>query len=241
MPSNLGGRVSRSIIESVNDWISSLTDSDLKMEFESRGIYITGTYHANYYYEKFEQELVDLFKLKIYIPMDYPEELPKIQEIEGRIPKDFHMNNNSFCLEVPIEMYLYAKDHSINEFLSKFLDSYLSAFMWYKKYGFFPYGDRSHGTEGKMEQLLEFFNVKSPNTVIELLSISTGSKYKRNDLCPCGSGKKYKSCHLNQVEMLMSKVPIDELIKTCKELIINNVKVQNSTQSDSRIMCESRW
>src|SRR5260370_20534271 len=33
------------------------------------------------------------------------------------------------------------------------------------------------------------------------------SKIGRNDLCPCGSGKKYKKCHLEQKPMSESKHP----------------------------------
>jgi len=47
--------------------------------------------------------------------------------------------------------------------------------------------------------------VKSLYNVVEEASIRYvidmwGDKIKRNDLCPCLSGKKYKACHMKQIE-----------------------------------------
>lgn len=207
------------IKESVSDWVSSLTGSDLKIESKNKEILISGTYFVCFYYERFEKELTDTFELKIHVPLDYPNNLPQIEEVSGKIPKDFHMNGNYFCLEVPIAMHLYANKHSIGEFISEFLDSFLSAFMWHKSYGFFPNGDRSHGSEGVYEQLAEYFKIDNPKEVISLLSLAKGYKYKRNDPCPCGCGKKYKACHLNKVEELKINIPIGELTKTYKEMV----------------------
>lgn len=207
-------------VESVVDWIASLTGSDLKIESNKKEILILGTYFVRFYYERFEKELSDSFELKIYVPLDYPSRLPQIEEINGKIPKDFHMNGKYFCLEVPIAMHMYANKHSVGEFLSEFLDSYLSAFMWYKSYGFFPNGDRSHGSEGIYEQLIEHFQCENPKEVISLLSLAKGDKYKRNDPCPCGCRKKYKVCHLNKVEELKFNAPKEELIKAHKEMVV---------------------
>ena len=45
----------------------------------------------------------------------------------------------------------------------------------------------SHGDEGIKEYFAEMINYAKSN-------------FGRNDLCPCGSGKKYKRCHFNDVE-----------------------------------------
>ena len=51
------------------------------------------------------------------------------------------------------------------------------------------WGEYSHGDEGLREYLAEISNYAKQNP-------------SRNDLCPCGSGKKYKKCHLSEVEFL---------------------------------------
>ena len=49
------------------------------------------------------------------------------------------------------------------------------------------WGEYSHGDEGFREY---------ENEILSLASQVSG----RNDLCPCGSGRKYKRCHLDEVE-----------------------------------------
>ncbi len=34
-------------------------------------------------------------------------------------------------------------------------------------------------------------------------------KIRRNDVCPCGSGKKYKSCHANEGEAFLERLARD--------------------------------
>jgi len=43
------------------------------------------------------------------------------------------------------------------------------------------------------------------------------TKTKRNDLCPCGSGKKYKKCHLiKEIDIKIPKRPLTrKLFNTC--------------------------
>jgi len=49
------------------------------------------------------------------------------------------------------------------------------------------WGEYSHGLKGEIEHFLEIVDIARQNP-------------GRNDPCPCGSGKKYKRCHLSQVE-----------------------------------------
>ena len=52
---------------------------------------------------------------------------------------------------------------------------------------------------------------KSMNTKEMLKRVSTTSQRKmtrvgRNDPCPCGSGKKYKDCHIKEGEVFLDKL-----------------------------------
>ena len=49
------------------------------------------------------------------------------------------------------------------------------------------WGEYLHGDIGQIEHFLEIMDIVRQNP-------------GRNDPCPCGSGKKYKRCHLSQVE-----------------------------------------
>jgi len=48
--------------------------------------------------------------------------------------------------------------------------------------------------KNKLEQMMEMFQLEEVSTQ----QVRTEPKIKRNDLCPCGSGKKYKKCCLNK-------------------------------------------
>jgi len=53
--------------------------------------------------------------------------------------------------------------------------------------GYFKFGDKTSSTEAEQKV------AGNSNPSIKSKSKST-KKPKRNDLCPCGSGKKYKHC-----------------------------------------------
>ena len=59
---------------------------------------------------------------------------------------------------------------------------------------------------------------KSLNTKEMLKRVSSTPQRKmirvgRNDLCPCGSGKKYKDCHINDGEVFLDKLTRKEDLK----------------------------
>ena len=55
------------------------------------------------------------------------------------------------------------------------------------------WGEYSHGDKGQIEHFLEITDIARRNP-------------GRNDLCPCGSDRKYKRCHLGEVESLQSSL-----------------------------------
>jgi len=207
------------LINSVEDWISSLNNSTLIIEDKRSEITVSGRIRVAYYYEGLEDKLSDEFNIKIHIYKDYPLTIPDIEELDGKIPKEFHMNDIFFCLGVPLEMLMYAKNHSIEQFLNRYLNSYLMSFMYYYKYGICPYGDRSHGSHGKLEHLKEYFQEQNDRMVFKLLKLTINEKVGRNEKCVCGSGKKYKRCHLNTIENLKMSIDKKELVSTYEELI----------------------
>ena len=55
------------------------------------------------------------------------------------------------------------------------------------------WGEYLHGDIGQIEHFLEIMDIARRNP-------------GRNDLCPCGSGRKYKRCHLGEVEALKNSL-----------------------------------
>lgn len=224
---NHGVQMSDGLIKQVNEWIDSLTCFSMDIESNKEEILVSGIYHGSYFFEEYEITLADEFNIIIHIPKDYPLKLPEIEEVDGKIPEDFHMNGKFFCLAVPIEMYLYASEKPIDEFINRFLNSYLCTYIWYQKYGFFIYGEKGHGDIGKIEFLRQYFEVEDVKAIISLLRSVLVEMPKHYEICSCGSGKKFKKCHRDKIECLKIKVPRNELSRTYEE-VIRYVKDNNS-------------
>lgn len=65
----------------------------------------------------------------------------------------------------------------------------------------FPQGERSHGTLGLVEEYTEFFSVDTPEEAVNYLQAYL-DKLGRNSCCFCGSGNKYKRCHLSDLKKI---------------------------------------
>ena len=123
-------------------------------------------------------------------PLDH---LPFVKETEGRIEKisqnircsisDLHIfDGNTLCLGLH-----NCPDHRIGiiEFIEELIIPFLYRLSYAEKFGLKAakdnlWGEYSHGEAG-IEEYNSEVNRKNP----------------RNSLCLCGSGKKYKHCHIN--------------------------------------------
>jgi hypothetical protein len=203
---------------SINNWIASKVKSNLKLEIKRSYFKITGIYFIGIFYDEFSRPLEDEFEIEIIVPKNYPESLPTVKEKGKKIPKDYHMNGREFCLGVPIEMELYAKRNTIKAFLDEYLDSYLAGYMFFSKYEFMPFEERSHGVEGKIEFFQDYFSC-SYNKVKEWVNVLYNGGKGRNEKCICGSNKKYKRCHLDKVNELLNNASLESIKNTCEELL----------------------
>ena len=94
------------------------------------------------------------------------------------------------------------REMSIGRFMTELVVPFFYRLSYTDRYGLDAardnlWGDYSHGEEGFREYHRE------------ILSIA-GQAPGRNDPCPCGSGRKYKRCHLDEVEQ-MRRVKLSEL------------------------------
>ncbi len=86
------------------------------------------------------------------------------------------------------------RNFSIKNFLPELVIPFFYRLSYTEKFGIAAsrndlWGEYSHGEEGLGEYRSEIFNFAEQNP-------------RRNDLCPCGSGKKLKKCHIDDVEFL---------------------------------------
>jgi hypothetical protein len=149
--------------------------------------------------------LIDDYDLKIIIPFNYPKEIPKVYELENKIPRDgrHHINpDDSLCLGSPFRIHIIlSKNLSIVNFAENILVPYLFAISKQKKYGgpIFP-DELAHGKAGILVEYQQIFKLRSKeqiNYVFELLSKKRRIANKM--LCPCECGLKLGSCHYHNI------------------------------------------
>lgn len=121
--------------------------------------------------EKYKNTFVqDVYEIRVCLANS------KVYEIGNKIEKcaDNHFNNDKSCC---LGLFTKSKPKTLLEFIKNYVCPF---FVWqaykekYKKIP--PWGEWSHGKTGINEFYQEI------------------NKIGRNDMCPCGSGKKYKKC-----------------------------------------------
>jgi len=141
--------------------------------------------------------ITDTFSVMIILPDDYPHSPPNVQETGGRIPADFHQNQDrTLCLGIPIEVrQRFKKEPTLLAFVEKLLIPYLYSYSYFEKYGKLPFGEFAHAGKGIREYYQELFKTDDICIVLELLKIMANGSYRGHHLCPCNSGKILRKCH----------------------------------------------
>lgn len=142
--------------------------------------------------------LFDDYLVRIEIPSNYPMQLPVAFETSGMVPKEFmhFLNNDALCLGVANDLWnKFLTCPTILFYVNEFVVSYFYSVSFFKKYGCFPFGERSHGTQGIIEYYREKFKVENVNQIIDLLMVIYKGNYRGHLPCACGSGIATRKCH----------------------------------------------
>ena len=143
----------------------------------------------------------DIFEIEIYLDNLDGNGWPKVYEIGSRhhrisekhnvpiIDLHFYPDDDSCCLGLK---YGSNRHFRIKEFLPELIIPFFYQLSYTAKFGITAsrrdlWGEYSHGEKGLTEYETEMLNIAKHHP-------------SRNSLCPCGSGKKYKKCHMDQVE-----------------------------------------
>lgn len=157
---------------------------------------ITGPYTLDASYDGIR--LAEDFDLQLTIPANYPESLPRARELSGIIASSYEhlFVDGSFCLGVQGELLIaQLKDPSLARLYDGPVRSYLYSYLFHKRYGRYPFGDRAHGTKGILQFYGEFFSETDPIKTWRLLMSACTEEYRGHLPCPCGSGIAGRKCH----------------------------------------------
>lgn len=148
------------------------------------------------------ERIEDAYEVEMIIPHGFPRELPLVIETAGRIPKDFHTNDDgSLCLTSPLRQHLaLTKAATLPGFVKSLVVPYLYGFSYREKHGELPFGELDHGMKGIRSDFAELFGVKDRKAVEEMVRLVGMKKRSANKCpCPCGSGRRLGKCHNRRV------------------------------------------
>lgn len=180
----------------------------LSADWANDDVILSGNYKIHY---QFGEEIYsDYFGLEIRINNNFPAEIPVVKGTDGRIrPKTTVRESNykghiypdgRFCLELDTVIKIALDQNpSVLFFLTEYLGPYLFGFLYFQKHGIMPFGERAHGVDGAMGYYCELFDVEDTQSAEKLLYILVNSSFKGHRDCPCGSLKRYRHCHRQQI------------------------------------------
>ena len=143
-------------------------------------------------------------KLQIEIPDSFPNEAPKIKELENKLSGFPHINDDGyFCLGTPESLAKALNCYStLESFFDKILISFLYCAFYYVKHKKNPFPCASHGFIGRLEEYCLLFDVDDPLIALKFFNLVNKTNLDYNQKCPCGSGYSLKNCHKQKVDDL---------------------------------------
>ena len=151
------------------------------------------------------------FDIVMVLAPDFPNQKPKVFEIGGRIPRrtDRHINpDGDCCVTVWEHWFTSADDHSFAGFLNGPVHEYFLGQYWYEKTGKWPFGEWAHGLRGLEEAYADVLGIRNEKTdIIYHLKLLSNDWPKGHWLCPCGSGKRLRYCHRDEMMALHERIP----------------------------------
>ncbi len=157
-------------------------------------VYLNGTLQI-----KDERGMFDFFHIEVELPPKFPDILPIVREVGGRIPHTVERHifpNGNTCLHVNEDWYF---EHPNGYTLCEFLDGPMYSFFLQQsavEHGQpWPFGQRSHGMDGILECYKDLTDAPNLSIARAFLETLAKQEVKGHHLCPCGSGKKIRECH----------------------------------------------
>ena len=139
----------------------------------------------------------------ISVPNGFPIELPEVKEVGGEISRtpENHVNDDgTLCLGSPLRLrQKLAKQPDLLGFAQLCLVPFLYGHWYGRKFRIlWPFGELPHGPDGAIEDYRDLFGLETDQQVRQVLQIlSLPEKEAKRMLCPCGCGKRLRSCKFN--------------------------------------------
>ena len=140
-------------------------------------------------------QILDRYSIRIRLPDQYPEKLPSVEEVGGRIPRtaDRHVFTDSGACCVLLEearWEAFPVGASFRTFLEGPVQSYLLGQSLVERGEEWPFGEWSHGALGVAEYYAEILET----TDLATMGLLALSEAKGHHECFCGSRQRLRRC-----------------------------------------------
>ena len=165
------------------------------------GLILEGDFSFSTRYKEYPN-IDETYKIRIEILDNFPFDIPTVQELKEKIPRDgnHHVNpDKTLCLGSPIKLlYLLHKKPTMEGFVEYCLIPFLYAVSLKIKHDIdYVFGELSHGDEGIINDYSSMFDVKGKDEVQNILEMLCLNKRVANKKpCPCKCGNRLGKCFL---------------------------------------------
>jgi hypothetical protein len=182
------------------------------------GLALEGFFELNHAAEG-HPAVTDSYRLRIDVPSSFPQELPFVTELDGKIPhnEDYHNGGGRLCLGSPLRLMLeLQKDPDIHAFSQRLIVPFLYAMSLKLKYSTpFVFGELRHGVNGELDDYRELLGLEHNDQVIYALQCLLKKKRLANKMtCPCGCRRRLGQCNLNTVISNLRKMLPKDWLRT---------------------------
>lgn len=193
------------LLHEVQEDVERFCDS-LHVLVEGDQVTIRGSFPVRHQGEEF-----DRYAITVAFPPDYPDSLPTVREVGGRIPwvGDHHVYTNGVaCVILPEARWWEFPPHTrFFEYLRGPLHNYFLGQTVVSSGQPWPFGEHRHGLNGIMDFYAEQLGTTESRLIIRLLE-SVASGVCRGHLpCPCESGITTRRCHPRLIALAQKMPP----------------------------------
>lgn len=162
-------------------------------------------------------KVLDRYAIEIHLPDSYPDSVPVVFEVGGRIPRtqDRHCfeQTGASCVLLREERWrVWPTGSSLLQFVDGPVRNYFISQAVFERDGVWPLGQWEHGLYGQKQYYRETFGTDDLPKVSKYLEYLAAEKVKGHWDCPCGSGKRLRNCHMSLVLDLRGKIPTSETL-----------------------------
>lgn len=204
---------------------------DLRFVVEDNIVYVRGSFPL-----MFEGQELDRYSVELQLPRNHPVALPGVRETGGRVPRaaDRHVNTDgTACVLLPDERWrLWPQGTPLLNYLKGPLHSFFLAQTMVEEGGTWPFGQWAHGTKGIFQYYCELLKTTDLRIITIYLKYLTAKKVKGHWLCPCGSNRRLRDCHL--------VIVIDLREKISRQDAMNSLEALKSSDSSAIEMTEGK-